>query len=152
MSKENSKDIIAEISVVSANSQIEGDSSSIINQTFMNSKDNNTCIKCEKCGIYYLMEFHNDNLYKIDYYCNCSKNTKENSNDESVNSILEKSILNFEYICYCKLCEKDLGKEDIKDHEIHKDKMVYFNTFHVDDDIKNINEILLMIKFLLFYL
>jgi hypothetical protein len=53
------------------------------------------------------------------------------------------SIIFYEYFYYCSLCKQDLGKEDIKFHEDHKNKLIEFNKFHIDDDIKIIKEILL---------
>ena len=153
-----SRDVSAIMSNSNLDSQIGESSLSIISQEIINSNTNqsksinvfnsNTAkenIRCEKCFKYYLMEFQKDNLNKINYYCNCQKNSSESINQNSINnkSMTNSSIIFYEYFYYCSLCKQDLSKEDIKFHEDHKNKLIEFNKFHIDDDIKIIKEILL---------
>jgi hypothetical protein len=153
-----SRDVSAIMSNSNLDSQIGESSLSIISQEIINSNTNQSksinvfnsntskeSIRCEKCFKYYLMEFQKDNLNKINYYCNCQKNSSESINQNSINnkSMTNSSIIFYEYFYYCSLCKQDLSKEDIKFHEDHKNKLIEFNKFHIDDDIKIIKEILL---------
>ena len=136
-----SRDVSAIMSNSNWNSQIGEPSESIIKQETINSNYNESqsinvfnpstekeSIRCEKCFKYYLMEFQKDNLNKINYYCNCQKSSSESINPNSINnkSITNSSIIFYECDFYCNLCKQDLGKEDIKFHEDHKNRIIEY--------------------------
>ena len=153
-----SKDLYAIMSNSKFGSQIGELSISIINQETINTNYDESqsikvfnsitekeSIRCEKCFKYYLMEFQKDNLNKINYYCNCQKSSSESIKPNSINnkSITNSSIIFYECDFYCNLCKQDLGKEDIKFHEDHKNKLIsvkhYFNPYSEKDYLLSID-------------
>lgn len=149
-SEENNYDsFIEEMGSIIKYDNYTNESKSSIDEFYNNIKDNSQFL-CKKCNKSYLIEFQKNNLNIINYYCDCIKNSTENSYENSIKSssnYTENSIIHYgKYKYYCVMCNKDMDDEQYNEHKHkheHELKIIDFDKLNLKQDIRIINEILL---------